>query len=253
MYDFIDISEQQHSAALPSVAMHFKDYFIEDEIEGYRTLTVSGREMIGIELDTQSVKNGTITLDRRLPGRELVIRYRLTAESNNQFQKKFQLLRAMLHTTEKVEVYFADEPDMFYKVELSGVDEVPSDKNTIVSSFTLQSDSPFKFGEPRTTNGIVSVSTPYPTPTEEIKVVTNGSTSVITITNGVQEIRLDGNFAANDEVVINTQKGTVKRGDEDITYTVALNSDFENFTVEQGQVVSSPQGTIELTCREWWL
>ena len=253
MYDFANTNEYAFDPALPSVAMQFNGVFIEDELLGYRTLTVSGREMIGVELDTQSIRNGSLTLDRRLPSREIVVQYRLEAEDNYQFQKKFQLLRSLLHTTEKVEVFFADEPDVFYQMELSGVDSVSSSSNTIVSSFTLHSDTPFKFGKPVVTNGDVTINTPYPTPVDEINVSVDVSTQEVSVTNGLQEIRLNGNFAGGETITINTQQGTVMIGTQDVTYTVALNSDFENFTVEQGQTVTSPEGAIELTCREWWL
>ena len=253
MYDFIDINQHQPSASLPSVAMSFNGIIIEDAILGYQTLTVSGREMIGVQLYTQSIRNGSLTLDRRLPSREIVVQYRLEAEDNYQFQKKFQLLRSLLHTTKKVEVFFVDEPDVFYQMELSGVDSVSNSSNTIVSSFTLHSDTPFKFGEPVVTNGDVTINTPYPTPVDEISVLVNVSTQQVSVTNGLQEIRLNGNFAGGETITINTQQGTIMVGANDVTYTVALNSDFENFVIEQGQTVTSPQGTIELRMREWWL
>ena len=253
MYDFIDINQHQPSASLPSVAMSFNGIIIEDAILGYQTLTVSGREMIGVQLYTQSIRNGSLTLDRRLPSREIVVQYRLEAEDNYQFQKKFQRLRLLLHTTEKVEVFFVDEPDVFYQMELSGVDSVSNSSNTIVSSFTLHSDTPFKFGEPVVTNGDVTINTPYPTPVDEISVLVNVSTQQVSVTNGLQEIRLNGNFAGGETITINTQQGTIMVGANDVTYTVALNSDFENFVIEQGQTVTSPQGAIELRMRERWL
>ena len=253
MYDFTNTNEYTFNSALPSVAMQFNGVFIEDELLGYRTLTVSGREMIGVELDTQSVKNGALTLDRRLPSRTLTIEYELKADDNYQFQKKFQQLRSILHTDGEVEIRFADEPDTFYSAQLSGVESVPAHTNHVKSSFTLHSDSPFKFGEVVTSGGGVIINTPYPTPAHEIRLLLSASTQLVTITNGTQEIRLDGNFAVGEELVINTQQGTVMIGANDVTYTVALNSDFENFVIEQGQTVTSPQGTIELRMREWWL
>lgn len=252
--DFIQPTGQNFKDyALPSVAMQFNGVFIEDELLGYRTLTVSGREMVGVELDTQSVKNGALTLDRRLPSRTLTIEYELKADDNYHFQKMFQQLRSILHTDGEVEIRFADEPDTFYYAQLSGVESVPNYTNHVKSIFTLHSDSPFKFGKVITSYGAVTINAPYPTPAHEIRLLLSASTQLVTITNGVQEIRLDGNFDSGEELVINTQQGTVMIGEQDVTYTVALNSDFENFVIEQGQTVSSPEGAIELRMREWWL
>ena len=56
---------------LPSVAMEFNGTIIENEIEGYRTLKVSGRETISNELVVESVHEGGITLDSHLPSRSI--------------------------------------------------------------------------------------------------------------------------------------------------------------------------------------
>ena len=58
---------------LPSVAMEFNGTIIENEIEGYRTLKVSGRETISNELVVESVHEGGITLDSHLPSRHQVV------------------------------------------------------------------------------------------------------------------------------------------------------------------------------------
>ena len=49
-YKFIDIYDSQDEIALPSEAMNFNGKFLENEILGYRTLYVSGRESLAPEL-----------------------------------------------------------------------------------------------------------------------------------------------------------------------------------------------------------
>ena len=51
LYKFIDTTEYQNEIALPSEAMNFNGVFLENEVEGYRTLYVTGRESIAPELD----------------------------------------------------------------------------------------------------------------------------------------------------------------------------------------------------------
>ena len=50
-YKFIDIYDSQDEIALPSEAMNFNGKFLENEILGYRTLYVSGRESLAPELE----------------------------------------------------------------------------------------------------------------------------------------------------------------------------------------------------------
>ena len=55
MYNFIDTTESQSGGTLPSEALNFDGEYIENLIPGYRTLYVSGREVIDTELLTDEV------------------------------------------------------------------------------------------------------------------------------------------------------------------------------------------------------
>src|SRR5690625_8029265 len=81
---------------LPSVAMEFSGEYIENELNGYETLKVSGRETIGVELISEPTHEGVITIDERLPHRELTITYELQADNNTEFQERFNASRRLL-------------------------------------------------------------------------------------------------------------------------------------------------------------
>lgn len=254
MYDFIDTNEQQSvENVLPSVAMNFNGLFIENEIEGYQTLTVSGRGSIGVELTSHSTQTGSLTTNKRLPSRTLVVKYLLKEKDNYSFQKKFKQLRKYLSSKSEVEIYFADEPDAFYFGQLSEMSEVPAETNFAVGTFSIHCDSPYKFGEAIETSGAVTVDTFYETQPDLIRLTLSAATTIVKVSNGTQVIQLNGNFSASDVIEIDVQEGTVIRNGVDHTYTVALNSVFENFMIEEGQTVSSPQGSLTLFTRERWL
>lgn len=254
MYEFIDIDGQQSvENVLPSAAMNFNGLFIENEIEGYRTLTVSGRESIGVELTSHSTQTGSLTTNKLLPSRTLVVKYLLKEQDNYSFQKKFKQLRKYLSSKSEVEIYFADEPDAFYFGQLSEMSEVPAETNFAVGTFSIHCDSPYKFGNLNQTNGSVTIDTFYETQPELVRLTLTSANSIVKVTNGKQAIQLNGNFSASDVIEIDVQEGTVIRNGVDHTYTVALNSDFENFMIEEGQTVSSQQGSLTLFTRERWL
>ena len=46
MYEFVDTDEMYTKTILPAEAMSYNGVFIENEIPGYRTLYVSGRELM---------------------------------------------------------------------------------------------------------------------------------------------------------------------------------------------------------------
>lgn len=59
-YKFIDIYDSQDEIALPSEAMNFNGKFLENEILGYRTLYVSGRESLAPELEFLTEPEDTV-------------------------------------------------------------------------------------------------------------------------------------------------------------------------------------------------
>lgn len=254
MYKFTDLNIQQSvDTVLPSVAMKFDGKVLENELEGYQTLTVSGRETISSELTSFNVKNGSITTNKRLPSRTLVVKYLLKERDNYTFQKKFKELRKLLHSDSEVEIAFADEPDAFYFGQLSEMGEVPADANFVTGTFSIYCDSPYKFGELTETAGAIPIDTFYETQPDLIQLTLSAATSVVKITNGSQTIQLNGNFSAGDLIELDIQNGLVKWNDIDSEYIVSLNSDFENFAIKNGQAISSPQGSLKITMRERWL
>ena len=240
---------------LPSVAMEFNGKYIENELNGYETLKVSGRETIGVELISEPTHEGVITIDERLPHRELTITYELQADNNTEFQEQFKALRKLLTTNEQMPIKFLDEPDTVYFGRLSTMQTVPDDSNQIISTFTVVCDSPYKFSDLVTTNGSVEIDTFYPTLPEQIILTIDSTTNKIEITNGSEQITATGTFNAGSEVVIDFDKEevTMTVNGTEATYMIDLQSDLENFLLEQGQTVTSEQGTIELKMRERWL
>ena len=240
---------------LPSVAMEFNGEYIENELNGYETLKVSGRETIGVELISEPTHEGVITIDERLPHRELTITYELQADNNAEFQERFKALRKLLTSNEQVPIKFLDEPDTVYFGRLSAMDTVPDDSNTIINTFTVICDSPYKFSDLVVTNGDVTIDTFYPTLLEQIEVLIGATTNKLEITNGDYRITATGTFNAGSKVVILFQKEevTMTVNGSESTYMIDLQSDLENFVLKQGQDVTCEQGNITLKMRERWL
>ena len=55
MYEFIDTNGHESTVSLPTEAVSLNGTYLENIIEGYRTLYVSGRESLATELNTFSV------------------------------------------------------------------------------------------------------------------------------------------------------------------------------------------------------
>lgn len=255
MYEFIEPTQMQHGDYLSSVAMEFNGTIIENEIEGYRTLKVSGRETISNELVVESVHEGDITLDSHLPSRSIQITYEMKAETNESFQEQYKSLRKILTTNEEVPIKFADEPTTVYFGRLNTLEVPADDRNNIVSTFIIHCDSPYKFGDLITTNGQVAIDTFYKTYPERITLEIPTTRNNIEIRNGTERITATGTFNAESEVVVKFKKEevTMTVNGVEATYMIDLQSDLENFELKQGQTVASPHGEITLEMRERWL
>ena len=71
MYEFIDAIEFSDSVSLPSEALKINGEYIENQVTGYRTLYVSGRESFVKELEIydSGIRDGSMvfsSLQRRI-------------------------------------------------------------------------------------------------------------------------------------------------------------------------------------------
>lgn len=146
MYNFIDTNEVSEGVMLPSEALKINGNFIENQIPGYRTLNVSGREALSPELETfeTGVRDGSTLKSKRYPARTITVRYQLIAASNAAFREAFNNLAYILDV-EDAELIFNDENDKFYKGTPSAIGEVPPGTNSVVGEFEILCVDPFKY------------------------------------------------------------------------------------------------------------
>ena len=97
MYSFIDVNEYQRGKNLPSEAMSINGKYIENEIEGYRTLQVEGRELLETEVSDFQIgfQSGSKYQDKRDPVRVITVHYSLAADSPASFREKFNKLTSL--------------------------------------------------------------------------------------------------------------------------------------------------------------
>ena len=109
MYRFVDTTESQEEQSLPSEALNFNGIYFEHVIPGYRTLYVSGREIIETEIsDTDmEVRDGSRYRRKRYSPRTIVVGYQLIARSNEAFREAYNKLNALLDT-EQAKLIFLD-------------------------------------------------------------------------------------------------------------------------------------------------
>lgn len=144
MYEFIDTIEQP-SMALPAEALSINGEYIENQIPGYRTLNVSGRELLAAEVTTEEVgrRDGTVYRRRRYPERTITVAYQLFAESNEEFRRSFEKLNDILNV-EQAQMIFADDPEHYFIGTPNEASEIDPGRNIVTGSFNIVCPDPFK-------------------------------------------------------------------------------------------------------------
>lgn len=253
-------------------------------VRGFDTLTVAGRELLGRELVTQNYKTtrvgrktrantnqqwrGNSAIKNRVKpnqllssntnSRTLVIQYRLECEDEIEFRRQFELLNYYLHK-EEVQIHFSDDPEFYYIGTLSEVDEVEPTSNSVIATFSIECLDSFKYTRREqiwkfNTRDIFRQTSYYPIEIEQIKLTINAATSSLRlqVEETGQFLLVHHAFALGEVVIFDFLEGDVRTDKgESLNVDFDIFSDFEEFTIDQGQTLRSlTSTTIEMTYRQ---
>ena len=99
MYEFVDTNKAGSKSSLPSEALQIDGAYIENLIDGYRTLYVTGRELLGSEISEREIDlvDGSEYTGKRDTTRSITVGYQLLCASPREFQEKFNKLSGILN------------------------------------------------------------------------------------------------------------------------------------------------------------
>ena len=147
-YDFNDTTAEAEARidSVPAEALQINGEYIENLIEGYRTLYVSGRELLEQELSATELtwRSGSLYRSRRFPERVITVGFQMKACSNRAFRESFNRLAGILNV-ENAELIFHDEPDKFFIGTPSGVGDIEPGRNIVTGEFEITCTDPFKY------------------------------------------------------------------------------------------------------------
>lgn len=146
MYKFVDVNNTSEGNILPSEALKINGKYIENEIIGYRTLNVQGREALSPDVVTYTTgaRDGSRLQSRRYPERIITVTYQIVAETNEAFRAAYNKLGRILDVQD-AELIFNDEPDKFFVGTPCIIDSVEPGRNAVVGNFEILCADPFKY------------------------------------------------------------------------------------------------------------
>lgn len=241
---------EKHSdivATTPSDNMSINGRPVNEIVDGYRQLTVSGRGLIGQSVKTTSItgRRGVWVEDISEPERVIEIKYQLTADTSAELREKFFTLNKFLRTeqvgTGMLEVSFKDEPDYYYYAIFNGADAIEENALTIVSRFSLLVPDGFKKTSEKISTGLISISSSFEVTPVSITVTTSKATDTVKITNGRQTISFTGFYESFEDIVIEFKQDEVKATykNRSILSELDLFSDLENFKVRDFDTITA--------------
>ncbi len=258
MYKFIGLDEQQQDISLPAVAMEFEGEYIEDLIEGYRTLTVEGREVVDTnikEISDVSGLDGSIFLGETIANREITVRFYLESDTSENYQIKLNRLKEILKQRRNtvVKVSFKDESDYFYKVVVVGLEDINISGNNTVSKIILKTVDPFKYSKELKVSTdrthVVRRRYNYSHSFERIEIVQRDSSDYLEIQNETTgaKIRLTQPSRTGDTIVIDFTTNKITLNSNDITNKLAFEvSQFPDFEINTGDRLDVAGGILRV-------
>lgn len=231
---------------LPSECLILKGQAIEDIIEGYRTLSVSGRELVPKKVRGVSSEgmNGQLFLGSNYEPRPITIKYQLTTKNNEDFRKSYEKLNFILSENE-MEIKFLDDLEHSFFGTLSDVGGVPEGTNSVVSTFTLLCSDPFKYQTASVASGSsakIIFEDSFNNLPNRIIVTPKQNLSTITLETNGNRIRLsNGDFKVNNKIIFDFFEEHIYSGENpeiDFMRNLDLSSKWEDFYLKSGVPVT---------------
>ena len=205
MYNFVDTTAgSASSSALPAEALQINGAYIENEIEGYRTLYVLGRELTETEITELQIgqMDGSEYRNSRTVSRSITVGYQLLTDSPEDFREKFNALNKILNQKE-AKLIFADEPDKYFIGTKSEVGDVKEGQLNVTGEFVFYCCDPYK----------------YATTEKSFQASANadGILEATIVNNGTEEVPVSYNITHNHEngfLGIVSEYGAIQLGED---------------------------------------
>lgn len=255
MYDFHDlgpVTTGDETLFIPSEALMISGKTIEEQIDGYQTLTVTGRGPLAYAINSEDVdgSDGKHYIDAYLADRPLGITYRLVADTAADMMDKLDKLSTIL-ANKQADCSFKDQPDWHFTVTLSGTTDPEEGKLDAKGSFILTASDPHKYSASQSLSGATIdfgsktgqlISIEY-TPTATATDITIASSK------GYAIKLVNVTVNAGDTIILKPQDQTVTLNGVNKAMWLTYDTDFENVPAA-GKLTVSPAGTLKVTFKE---
>lgn len=163
MYAFVNtVNSGIVGTNLPTEAMSYNGVYLENEIDGYRTLSVTGRELMESEVTDQEIDgmDGSYYRYKTTPARTITVRYQLLARGSREYREAYNKMNKLL-SGEQVKVIFNDESDKYFIGTKTSNTQVDGGSNNVIGEIEIYCSDPHKYSttekEFTATDGVLNI------------------------------------------------------------------------------------------------
>lgn len=163
MYAFVDtVNSGIVGTNLPTEAMSYNGVYLENEIDGYRTLSVTGRELMESEVTDQEIDgmDGSYYRYKTTPARTITVKYQLRAKGSREYREAYNKMNKLL-SGEQVKVIFNDESDKYFIGTKTSNTQVDGGSNNVIGEIEIYCTDPCKYSttekEFTATDGVLNI------------------------------------------------------------------------------------------------
>ena len=240
----------------PYCSLTFNDVLLDQAVDGYMTINVEGRGLLGRVLTTVDVpgKDGIMVTGAKLNPRGIRVYFLMEADDSATFMLQLNSLHDLLKSDGDVRFQFGDEE--YYRFgQLSEVENPPYDRTRGIGVFTLFCQDPYKYRDTTALTGTSITlpnigSHPYKILTMESTLTTTRTGFTISNTTTSRKIILTGSFPAGQKLIVNHAAGTITLNTVNIKSRLDyINSDWRNFEINPGDTITA-DAAIKLSLAE---
>lgn len=147
MYKFASTTPVTSSEVdLSAESITINGILLETAIKGFRTLTVSGRELIPRLLTANTIgdSDGEVKASARLPSRVITIKYQIISKTPNECREKFYKLNSLLNQGES-RLEFNDDSNVYYIGEFESTSAPKEGNVNAIGTFAFKCYQPFAY------------------------------------------------------------------------------------------------------------
>jgi len=261
-YEFRDLTKLSYGTIddLPSESFIFNGRILDEYLEGYRTISVEGREQVKRNLNTITLNgDGEYLIDSRYPERDMVVKFWLDGKDTDEFNERWHKLVGALQGT-KVPFQFLDEREITRYGTVTDINNEEPGRLNIQGSITIHMSDPWAYYPEQKLTGAEIVLNDSKiandgfVPNAIAFTVTGAGTFKVEALQSATNARIVGvdftkSYPTGSKIYVDFKSGKVYlNGNKDITSDLALSSTLSNFRVHNlDKIVATPNVVSDLS------